>query len=101
MTKCKARLPVRWKFTGNVGTGEQASNGGAYSCSHLLEMSGNVGTQLCSFNSQFALSVPTKKTPGTKRTSETRMVTGLFPSGHVPTDFEIRRVNKGGVRDFY
>lgn len=100
MTRCEAPLPAKWKFSGNEGTWEQASNGGAYSCSHLLERSGNVGTQLCSFNSQFALSVPTKKTLGTKRTSVTRMVTGLFPSGHVPTDFEIRRVNKGGVSDF-
>ncbi|MCY1306431.1 hypothetical protein D9M70_562930 [compost metagenome] len=86
-----------WWERGNAGTSQQRRG---LQRSHLLQMSGNVGTQLCSINNQITVSVPTKKTLGTERTSETCMVTGLFPLGHVPTDFEIRRVNKGGVRVF-
>lgn len=85
---------------GNGGTGEQAANHAGLRCSPIKERSGNGGTQLCSLNNHPPLFVPLKKTVGTKRTSESRMLERFSPKSPVPRDFEIRRGNKGGMSDF-
>jgi hypothetical protein len=84
-------------FSGNSGNAGTAQQKQGLQRSRYRNESGNKGTQLCLINRLISLPVPAQKTVGTGYRPVRPDLERLYPRSRVPTNFEFRRWNKGGM----